>query len=39
MRALTWPLRALRRLVLAGKYWLALDYSWHLAWTKAERPL
>lgn len=36
--AMSWPLRAMRRLALAGRYWLALDYSWHLAWIKSERP-
>ena len=37
MRALTWLMRALRRLALAVRYFLALDYSWHMAWIKAER--
>ncbi len=35
-RALTWPLRAVRRLALAGRYYARLGYSWHLAWVKAE---
>jgi len=37
MRALTWPLRTASRLWLAVRYWMALNYSWHLAWMKAER--
>ena len=37
MRALTWLMRALRRLALAIRYYLALGYTWHLAWAKAER--
>jgi len=37
MRTLTWPMRAIARLALAAKFWLALDYSWHLAWIKSER--
>lgn len=37
MRALTWPMRALRRLALAGKYYVTLGYSWHVSWIKAER--
>lgn len=37
MRALTWPLRAAARLLLAVKFWLMLGYSWHMAWVKAER--
>jgi hypothetical protein len=37
-RAVTWPQRAANRLALACRYWLALDYSWHLAWIKSERP-
>lgn len=36
-RALTFPLRALQRLVLAGKFYTRLHYSWHLAWVKAAR--
>lgn len=35
MHALTWPLRAARRLALAVRYWAALGYPWHLAWIKA----
>ncbi len=38
MRALTSPMRVIARLALAAKFWLALDYSWHLAWIKSERP-
>lgn len=30
-------MRALKRLALAVKYCLALNYTWHLAWVKAER--
>lgn len=37
MRALTFPLRAAGRIALAIKFWAALDYTWHLAWIKAER--
>jgi len=37
MRALTFPLRLVSRVGLAARYWLALDYSWHLAWVKAAR--
>lgn len=37
MRALTWPLRTLRRLALAVKFYALLGYTWHLAWTKAAR--
>lgn len=36
-RALTRPLRAAQRLVLAIKYYTRLQYSWHLAWVKAAR--
>lgn len=36
-RALIWPLRAARRLALAIRYYWALGYSWHLAWSKAAR--
>lgn len=37
MRALTSPLRALQRVALALKYFIRLDYSWHLAWVKSAR--
>ena len=37
MRALTVPLRLVKRAALAVRFCLALRYSWHLAWTKAER--
>lgn len=37
MRALTAPLRIARRLKLAVRYYILLGYSWHLAWSKAER--
>lgn len=37
MRALTFPGRLVARGLLALRYWLALDYSWHLAWVKAAR--
>lgn len=30
-------LRPIRRLTLAVRYFLALDYSWRLAWAMAER--
>lgn len=30
-------MRALKRLALAVKFWLGLNYTWHLAWVKAER--
>jgi hypothetical protein len=36
-RALTFPLRAVRRLALALKLHVKLGYSWHLAWVKAAR--
>lgn len=36
-RAMTWPLRVANRLALACRYWLALDYSWRMAWVKSER--
>lgn len=31
------PLRALQRLALAVKFYIQLNYSWHLAWYKAAR--
>lgn len=37
MRALTALGRFASRLWLAGKYYVRLDYSWHLAWMKAAR--
>lgn len=37
MHALTLPLQLAARATLALRYWLALDYSWHLAWVKAAR--
>lgn len=37
MHALTAPLALVARASLAMRYWLALDYSWHLAWVKAAR--
>lgn len=29
--------RLAARVRLAGRFWLKLRYSWHLAWIKAER--
>lgn len=37
MRALTAPLRAVRRVALALKFFIRLDYSWRLAWIKSAR--
>lgn len=37
MRALTFPLRLISHTALAARYWMALDYSWHLSWVKAAR--
>lgn len=37
MRALTAIARLISRASLAVRYFLALDYSWHLAWVKAAR--
>ena len=37
MRALISAIRLLRRARLAVRYWLALNYSWHLAWIKSAR--
>jgi len=37
MRALTWPQRTLRRLILAARLYASLGYTWHLAWVKAAR--
>lgn len=36
-KALSAPLRFVARLNLAARYWHRLNYSWHLAWTKAAR--
>ena len=36
-RWITSGLRVARRLHLAGRFYLALNYSWHMAWIKAER--
>lgn len=30
-------MRLISRLALAARYYLALGYSWHLAWIKAAR--
>lgn len=37
MHPLITPLRTLRRLGLAIKFYSRLRYSWHLAWAKAAR--
>jgi len=36
-RLIAAPTRLARRLALATRYYLALNYTWHLAWMKAER--
>lgn len=36
-KALSAPLRFIGRVAMAGKYYSALGYSWHLAWVKAAR--
>lgn len=37
MRLIHHIARAWRRLSLAFAFWLGLNYSWRLAWIKAER--
>ena len=37
MRALNAAAGFAARIWLAGKYYIRLDYSWHLAWMKAAR--
>ncbi|WP_415034931.1 hypothetical protein [Azonexus sp.] len=37
VRFVALPLRVLRRLSLALRYYRHLNYSWHLAWAKSER--
>jgi len=37
LRLIGAPMRLARRLALATRYYLALNYTWHLAWMKAER--
>ena len=37
MRLIIAPARFVARLTLACRFWLLLNYTWHLSWAKAER--